>query len=279
MLMATSASALDDHTRAGARPSSSGTLQPLNPMNPYRFTTIAHADHEVMSPLADESTARLLAALEVPRAASVIDIGCGNGAMLTRLLRGTGASGVGIDRNPAMIDRARQRSAGLIVEWVTGDAMAHPLLSRRYDSALCVGATGALGGLIPALRALRVLVGVKGTVLVGEGYWRTEPESAYLEMLGASRDEMTDLAELHRRVEGAGFAIVTAHTSTAAEWNEYEGRYAAAIERFVESHPDDPDAPAFKERIARWIEAYRRWGRATLGFESMVLRADGRTLG
>ncbi len=79
----------------------------------------------------------------VPAGARVLDVGCGNGALLT-LLAPRIASGVGVDASAGMISRARERAAGrdnLRFEVIDGPALPLPdasvdlvisLLSFRY---------------------------------------------------------------------------------------------------------------------------------------------------
>jgi hypothetical protein len=43
------------------------------------------------------------------------------------------------------------------------------------------------------------------------------------------------------------------------------------MHRWLDAHPDDPDAPAFRARIEAWSAAYARWGRETMGFVTLVL--------
>jgi len=64
----------------------------------------------------------------------------------------------------------------------------------------------------------------------------------------------------------AGFWVLSTLTSNDDEWDEYEGRYCAAMERYIDAHPGDPDAGAMAARIRDWHEAYLRWGRGTPGF-------------
>ena len=66
-------------------------------------------------------------------------------------------------------------------------------------------------------------------------------------------------------------------TSNDDEWDEYEGLYCSAVERYVDAHPEDPDGPAMGERIRRWHDAYLRWGRDTLGFGFYFLLKPARS--
>lgn len=245
-----------------------------------RFTTIAHRDHEIMSPLAPATVDALVEALALRKGATVLDVGCGNGAMLLRLLehaRKRVQSTVGIDRNPAMIEMATARTGDLPehlrerVSWRCGEGRDVLDEEHRYNALLCVGATGAFGGFGHTLAALPKLLVPGGRALIGEGYWRREPAPEYLEALGATRDEMTGFEETIARAQAAGFKVTSAIESTTAEWEKYESLYANAIERWCEENAHDEEAEAFRQRIARWREAYERWGRNTLGFVALVV--------
>jgi SAM-dependent methyltransferase len=69
----------------------------------------------------------------VMSAGSVLDVGCGTGALLHRA-RDTGHTGwlCGLDPDPAMLDQARARSD---IEWVLADA-ASAAWDREFDLAV-----------------------------------------------------------------------------------------------------------------------------------------------
>jgi hypothetical protein len=135
-----------------------------------------------------------------------------------------------------------------------------------FDAGICIGSTHALGGYRPTLAALARWVRPGGAVLVGEGYWRREPEPEYLERLGATADEMTTHEETIAAGAAVGLAPAGTWVSSERDWDHYEDLYARTVEVYVATHPEDPDAPAARERIRRWRETYQRWGRDTLGF-------------
>jgi hypothetical protein len=159
-----------------------------------------------------------------------------------------------------------------------------------FDLVMNVGAIPE-GGYRAMLRSMRAWARPGGLLLVGEGFWAREPAAAYLEAFGVPRDNYGTHAD---NVFGAieeGLVARYAMTSNADAWDHFEGRYANAVERYVATHPDDPDAPAMKARITRWREIYLRWGRDTLGFGTYLfatctraarpcrLRAGGLTQG
>ncbi len=87
--------------------------------------------------LAPYST-RVLDALDPRPGERVLDVGCGTGPCTVALAERVGPTGrvVGLDLSPAMVDRARQRSADHPnVALVEGDAQHLPLADGAFDAA------------------------------------------------------------------------------------------------------------------------------------------------
>jgi hypothetical protein len=110
-------------------------------------------------------------------------------------------------------------------------------------------------------------------VLIGDGYWRREPQAAYLEALGATADELPDYAGLVGAGAAVGLEPVYASVTTEEEWDRYEWRLIFNGLRFAAEHPDDPgaaDVQAWAERArARYLSP---GGRDTMGFALVLYR-------
>jgi hypothetical protein len=65
-----------------------------------------------------------------------------------------------------------------------------------------------------------------------------------------------------------------ADASTREEWDDYERAYAANVRAWCAAHPDDPDAPAFMERITRWSALVEQYGLDTMGYVLLLLQRD-----
>jgi ubiquinone/menaquinone biosynthesis C-methylase UbiE len=91
-------------------------------MVPYRFR-----------PWAEELVARL----NVNPSTRLLDVACGTGivARVAAERIGTGATIVGIDMNPAMIDVARETASnqGLAIDWQVGNASELPFPDQSFD--------------------------------------------------------------------------------------------------------------------------------------------------
>ena len=244
-------------------------------MDPVRFSTLAHRHHVFCSPLGPETVERVLDRLEMLAPERVLDVGCGIGELLVRVLERCHATGVGVDPNPDYLEVARRRARERGVEdrlELRASRAEDAGLEPGFQLALTIGATHAFGGFRPTLDALRGLLVGGGWMLVGEGYWKCDPDPGYLSLLGGTRDEFTDHQGNLEAAAERGLTALDWWLSSDAEWDEYEGLYADAIERHLREHPDDPDREAMKLRIEHWQEGYRRWGRHTLGFGLYLLR-------
>lgn len=71
-------------------------------------------------------------------AGTLLDLGCGTGALLRHLARrGPQRALHGLDASPAMLAQARRTTAGTGVELHLADATSLPFAERTFDAAVC----------------------------------------------------------------------------------------------------------------------------------------------
>lgn len=234
--------------------------------HPPRLTRLAFH-----GPLSETRATALTHRLTRTNPTTVLDIGCGWGELMLRILTAAPeATGTGIDLNADDLTRGRHnaKARGLSqrAEFIEESAIG---TSRApADLVLCVGASQALSTAEPphyttdALRELRRLVTDNGRVLLGEGFWQRTPTSAELSGMwpGAAATDHHDLATLLDLAVAAGFRPEWTETASLDEWEEFESAYQADVEIWLAQHPDNPLAAETRDRLdrhrAQWM-SYR----------------------
>ncbi|MFF7156949.1 methyltransferase domain-containing protein [Streptomyces sp. NPDC008139] len=226
-------------------------------------------------PLSEDRAARMIRRLTARTAAApatVLDIGCGWGEFMLRLVEAApGASGVGIDLNEVDLARGRAnaeaRGLGDRVRFLQGSAAETDL--EPADVVLCHGASHALSAARPpehttaALRELRRLVTPGGRVVLGEGIWQRPPTEGELAAMwpDAAASEFHDLAGLVDLAVAAGFRPAWTETASREEWEDFESAYQSDVEEWLAAHPGHPLAEETRERVDRhrgtWLRGYR----------------------
>lgn len=228
------------------------------------FRRLAHGGLTFNAPLSEERARTLVAALPISPGHHVLDLGCGWGELLPRILAAHPATtGTGVDTDRDALDRrvrlAAQRGLYERVEFVEADAATFVGVA---DVVVCVGASHAFGGTDDAFHWLRQSVTPGGRVLYGNAFWAAEPSAAALEVVG----ELPRLDEFRAAAVAAGFMIVRDEVSTLEEWDAFEAGWRAGLEASA-----DPDAVAFaQERRRQYEDGYR----SAIGFSWLVLAPE-----
>ncbi|WP_329525197.1 SAM-dependent methyltransferase [Streptomyces sp. NBC_01462] len=241
-------------------------------MNREQISRLAHANHPIQSPLDDDSVRQLLEHGAPCGDERVLDLGCGGGEWLLRALTAhPQLHAEGVDISEDALRQAREAASRLGVQ--TRLALHHQEAADfrsadSFDLVLSVGATHALGGLLPTLAAARRHLAPGGRVLIGDGFWERGPSQEAIEMLG----DFTDLATTLDRVVADGWTPVHGHVSTRRELDDYEWACWGSLASWALDHPADPDSSQVLETAAvrrtEWLRVYRD----TWGFVSLVLR-------
>ncbi|MCP4310006.1 MAG: class I SAM-dependent methyltransferase, partial [Bacteroidetes bacterium] len=213
----------------------------------------------------------------LPIDSHVLDIACGKGEFLIRLVKTYGVRGLGIDISPFYIAEAKRRlearapSAGIVFRKMNG-ADYRPDESHSFDLVSCIGASWVFGGHTGTIDALISMVRPGGWVIVGEPFWLQEPSEAYLDASGDAREAFGSHFSNAQAGEERGLDLVHAIVSSKDDWDKYEGMQWYAMVEYARAHPDDPDLPKVIERVGKAREVYLRWGRDTLGWAIYLFR-------
>ena len=240
--------------------------------HPLRFTVIAHGERSVLGPISRERLDGLVARTLLERGDHVLELGCGKGDLLARLLsRWPESTADGFDRNPWFLTAARAAAerAGVAsrVSFIETDAPGALVADRSAAMGVAMGASGILGDHAATVAGLARATRPGGVVLFGDGVWIREPLSSGLASFGMTRDELPDGPDgfAGLGVE-AGLEVLDVEIVDEAEWDAYEDSYTGAIERWAAANTSDPEAEAFLARAQLFRSSYAEWRRDALGF-------------
>ena len=232
-----------------------------------RHHAIRESSHRILDPFTDEQLATLGRALHLRAGSSVLDLACGKGELLCTWARDHGVVGTGVDLNPPFVEAARERAAslGVDVEFVLADASGF-VAPAPVDVASCVGATWIGGGAVGTLALLERSLAPGGLALVGEPFWRAEPPEEAKEI-----GDFLTLPGLVSQVQEAGWDLVEMVLADEASWDRYVAAQWLNLRRFLDEHPDDPLAPAFRDELSTAPLRYVTYQRPYLGWGVLAL--------
>ena len=218
------------------------------------------------TPLREAHAAELLDHLDLTTATSIVDLGCGWGELVLRAAERGVAKAVGVDTDPAGLDRGRRAALvrGLDVKFVERAAAEW---HGTADRAMCIGSSHTLGGSRAMLAALAEVV-PRGKVLVGDGCWERPPTEAAHAIFG---DDVLPLADLVAACGEAGWQVLHLSTADQNEWDDFESRHRAGTREWLLANPDDPRAEEVRERENAREREYLTAYRGVLGLAYLVL--------
>jgi cyclopropane fatty-acyl-phospholipid synthase-like methyltransferase len=228
----------------------------------------------LMNPLSSTTLNEAVEELRLAPGARVLDLGCGKAEALRRVVERYDAHGIGVDISPFALAQARAASMELrhgTLQLMEADALAYRA-DTPFDAVLAIGPGWEHDNFEALVRQLYPHAAPGGLLLIADGFWRTDPSSEYLSLLGASRDEMGTHAGNVRTAIGLGLVPLWAATATTRDWDRYEWRYLATVERWATEHPADPHRDAFLERARASRDRYLAGGREQLGFGIYLFR-------
>jgi SAM-dependent methyltransferase len=245
-------------------------------MDRWKFYDITHRDHLICNPTSSAKLDELIALLDLPRGAHVLDIGCGKAEFLVRLVEHYDCVATGVDMSPFFINAAREKAlvrvpdANLtLIEQDGADYEGRP---ASFDMTACLGASWIYGGYAGTLRALAALTKPGGQVVSGEPFVIGDPPDAFFERSGFGRHEFGSHAANVATGAKLGLRPLYALVSNHDDWDRYEGLQWRAAEHWAGGHPHDPDRAELLEKIVEYRDVYLTGGRNYLGWALYLFR-------
>jgi SAM-dependent methyltransferase len=248
------------------------------------FTPLS-GDLTFLAPLSEPRADRLVGFLAEGDPSTVLDVGCGWGELLLRVLEAApGASGLGVDLDEEALAEARRRAAARgLTDRATFEAHDAREVTGSFDAVTCIGASQIWGPEVEeaqpidyraALTALRGLLPRGGRLVYGEGIWSSPPTPAAVAPLAGRDDEYVAMGALVELAECHGFAVLAAHQADLDEWDVFESGFTAPYARWLAEHGSDhPEADDVRALTARQHTAYFGGYRGILGLAYLHLVA------
>lgn len=240
------------------------------------FNLIAYRALDVCNALEMATIEAAVARTGLTAGAAALDIGCGNGAVAATLARRFGLSVTAIERDPAMAELARERTAGsgaVVVEAGSGTVLAG---LPPQDLIVVIGATEAAAAGVrdpgAVFGSLRGHLAPGGWLLWGDLFWSAEPPEP-LRMLTEATNTYLTHDGWQAAAQGAGFEVVSADVSPPEVWDRYTTAMDTAARNWLAANPDAPEAHGVRASADR-VKAMFDFGRPYLGFGLYLLRTS-----
>jgi len=244
-------------------------------MDIVRQHEISEAEHSILNPFSDEKLVLLGEVCRLRAGQRLLDLACGKGEMLCRWAARFGIEGLGVDISELFLAAARTRAEELgvadRVHFEAGDAGRFEAAAASRDLVSCIGATWIGGGLAGTIELMRPALRSGGLMLVGEPYWTEPPPAEACAAMGCKPEGFTSLAGTLDRFEAAGMRLVEMVLADADTWDRYAASQWWTVSRWLETHRDDPDAPAMREFLEKSRRCHLEYGRRYLGWGVFVL--------
>ena len=164
---------------------------------------------------------------------------------------------------------------GAKIEFIKSDAKTMSLDRESFDLTVCMGSSHAFAegksAFEGAIVFMQNILKPNGMILIGEGYWKREPDPEYLEFIGDPVGVYNSFEGNIGIAESAGFVPVYATESSLDEWDHFEWSFLLKAERAVISNPDNLDLRKKLDQVKAWNASYRKYGRSTMGYGHYVL--------
>ena len=246
-------------------------------MDIWKYYDITHKKHIVLNPMSIDKLDGLFSLLNLKPGSKVMDIACGKGEFLIRLVELFNIYGIGVDISPYFLkdckEKKNERVSNSDIKFIEMDgAKYRPKINELFDLTMCIGASFVYDGFIGTINALKKMTKPSGMIILGEPYWLKEPDEEYLKMSGIKKEEYNshygniDIGEKERLK--CIYTLVSNHD----DWDHYETLQWWSAYDYITVNPNDPDNSELLNEIEKAKMGYLLYGRDTLGWAIYVFK-------
>lgn len=186
------------------------------------------------APLSEQHAAQLIGDLNLHETCHILDLGCGWGELLLRALATTsGAVGVGVDHDPAALNRARvaagERNLVQRTTFICADLHAYTVPPSDVVLAIGIGHATRSPRHTLAIIKDRLLPG--GSALYADGYWKRPPTASERAAIASHSRELCSLGELCAEAAAMGFSVLSSSVASDDELQSYAQQTRAGLLR------------------------------------------------
>jgi len=248
-------------------------------MDIWKYYNITHKKHILLNPMSEVKLDGLITSLNLKSNCKVLDIGCGKGELLVRLAELFDISGVGVDISPYFIkdcmDRKNNRIPDADIEFLEIDGKEYrPQDNKIFDLTIVMGASFVYRGLSGTIDELKKMTKPNGMIIIGEPYWKKEPDDKYLKMSGIKKEDYSTHFKNIEVSEKAGLTCLYTLVSNSDDWDHYETLQWWSTDEHIDTYPDDPDNPELSRNVNKAKMEYLLYGRDTLGWAIYVFKLN-----
>ncbi|WP_058235394.1 SAM-dependent methyltransferase [Devriesea agamarum] len=243
-----------------------------------RIFSIRESRHRIHNPLTERQLSDFGDRLDLPAGATILDLACGSGELLTTWARDHQTTGIGVDLSADFLAQAHARAAELgvseSVQFIEADASNY-VAKDPVDIAICMGATWIGGGALGTLKLLSRSLKPGGILLIGEPYWRNgHPTPEVIDGCGLSHaGTFFPLPELLALFNTEGYDVVDMVCSTEESWDRYQAPQWLAMRRWADANPEHELHDEVRRLLRTEPQQYATYIRAHLGWGLFALIA------
>ncbi len=243
----------------------------------WKYYDITHKEHLICNPTSVEKLNELISLLSLKPGSKVLEIATGKGEFLVRLSEKYKISAVGVDLSPYHLGDAKLKvkervpKADITLIQIDGADYKNEK-SESFDLTCCLGASWIYKGHEGTLKFLMKQTKHNGIVVVGEPLWISKPPKEYFDLSEVKYETFSTHEGNVKIGENLGLRLLHTFVSTHDEWDRYLGLQWYATDKYIQSHPEDPDLPELLQKLNKEKNLYLKWERDSLGWAIYVFR-------